>query len=75
MNVLGRVLGGEQQDLCAQPVGDVVVDLRPQEDDALGEQTLIDRVGEVQTQRAAAHFVPTAHCGLPAFFQFHIHRH
>ena len=51
VDVLGRVLGGEQQNLRAQPVGDVVVDLRAQEDDALGEQALIDRVGEVQTHR------------------------
>ena len=49
VDVLGRVLGGQQQDLRAQPVGDVVVDLRPQEDDALGEQALIDGVDEVET--------------------------
>src|SRR6202044_354862 len=67
VDVLVRVFGGEQQDLRAQPVGDVVIDLRPQEDDALGEQSLVDRVSEVQTHRAGAHFSPTAHSGLPAF--------
>ena len=50
VDVLGRVLGGQQQDLRAQPVGDVVVDLGTQEDDALGEQPLIDRVDEVETR-------------------------
>ena len=55
----------EQQNLRAQPVGDVVVDLGAQEDDALGEQPLIDRVDKVEPWRARTH---VSHDWIPAFF-------
>jgi hypothetical protein len=50
MDVLGRILGRQQKDLGAQPIGDVIVDLRTQEDDALGQQPLIHRVDKVEAR-------------------------
>ena len=63
MSLVG-ILGGQQQNLRAQPVGDVVVDLGAQEDDALGQQPLIDRVDEVEALRGATH---VSHDWIPAF--------
>jgi hypothetical protein len=74
-DVLVAVFGREQQDLRAQPVRDVVVHLRTQEDDALGQQTLVDRVDEVHTLRARAHFSRTAHQWVTCFLEFRLHRH
>ena len=63
-DVLGGVFGGQQQNLGAQSVGDIVVDLRAEEDDALGEQALIDRVGQVQPYRTGTH---VSHDLIPTF--------
>ena len=67
VDVLGGVFGGEQQNLRAQPIGDFVVHLRAQEDDALGEQALIDRVGEVETLRVRTH---VSHDWVTCFLEF-----
>jgi hypothetical protein len=44
VDVAARVLGGEQQHLRGQLVGEHVVDLAAEEDDPLPQQPLVDRV-------------------------------
>src|SRR5699024_843558 len=63
-DVLLRVLRGQQQDLSAELVRDFVVDLATQEDDALAQQTLEDRVVEIHPSRVGGHEAArkTAHC-------------
>ena len=58
MSLLG-VLGGEQQQLRADRVGDVVVDHRAEEDDPLAEQPVVDLVVE-------AHAAGRRPCGVRA---------
>src|SRR5439155_24321591 len=49
------VLGGQQQHLRGQLVGDDVVDLAAEEDDPLAQQALVDGVTEVHHPPGAAH--------------------
>src|SRR3712207_9442327 len=49
------VLSRQQQHLGGQLVGDDVVDLGAEEDDALAEQALVDRVAEVHPPAVGAH--------------------
>src|SRR5262249_20913562 len=48
VNVLVRV-GGKEQQLCSDPVGDVVVHRLTEEDDPLVEQPAVDLVAEAAT--------------------------
>ena len=56
-DVLLRVLGGQQQQLRGDPVGDVVVDLLAEHDDPLPQQPLVHRVVQGHRRRRGA---PTA---------------
>ncbi len=47
-DVLGRILGGEHEQLGADQVGAGVIDLGPEEDDALLEQAPVDIGGPVE---------------------------
>ena len=48
------ILRGEQQQLRADPIGDLVIDLAAEEDDPLAEQAVEDGVVEIQAGRVRA---------------------
>ena len=65
-DVTSRVFGREQQQLCADLVGDRVVDHLPEEDDALAQQPVVHGVAERHAAVRAAHLGCAQRVGVEA---------
>ena len=62
-NVAGGVFGGQEEDLGAQFIGDFVVDLGSEEDNAIAEQSFVNGVAEVETGCGHGLILLTVLCG------------
>ena len=54
-NVASGVLGGQQEDLGAQLVRNLIIDLGSQEDNALAQQALVHAIAQIHTRRRRVH--------------------
>src|SRR5690606_19499175 len=61
-NILGGILRRQQQDLRADLVRDVVVDLGAEEDDALTQQALVHGIAEIEPSGRSCHDLGLVDC-------------